>query len=340
MLNMTTRFAITALCAFAAFAQPPAAGPLDRVLHFTHAETDQQLQEIATDIRGITAIPQVSVDTARKTLTLHGTAAEIAAAEWLLNQLDEAAPTQRPENPAAHTFRLTSDDIVRVFHLAHAPTPTVLQEVATDVRSIANIRRLFTYNASSGITVRGDASQIALAEWLVNQLDQPAGQAARSAAAHEYRPSGSVDDVVRVFYPANTGSPQGLQEMATDVRSIGNIRRLFTYNQSMALIARGTSTEMVLAEWLVKELGQPVSAPPRTPDPHEYRPSGTADDVVRVFFLTHADSPQRLQKIATEVRSAAEIRRIFTYNPLRALVLRGTAAQIALAERLISERDR
>src|SRR2546422_572819 len=33
------------------------------------------------------------------------------------------------------------------------------------VRSIANIRRLFTYNGSSGITVRGDASQIALAEW-------------------------------------------------------------------------------------------------------------------------------------------------------------------------------
>src|SRR2546428_12016351 len=112
MPTKTTRFAITALFASAAFAQPPAAGTLDRVLHFTHAETDQQLQEIATDIRGITAIPQVSIDTTLKTLTIHGTAAEIAAAEWLLNQLDESAPAQRPQNPAAHEYQLSADDIV------------------------------------------------------------------------------------------------------------------------------------------------------------------------------------------------------------------------------------
>src|SRR5260370_760713 len=119
---MTTRFLITALFASIAFVQQPEAGPLDRVLHITHAESDRQLQEIATDIRGITAIPQVSVDTAQKTLTIHGTAAGIAAAEWLLNQLDESAPAQRPENPAAHEYRLSGDDIVRVFHLNRAPT--------------------------------------------------------------------------------------------------------------------------------------------------------------------------------------------------------------------------
>jgi len=45
--------------------------------------------------------------------------------------------------------------------------------------------------------------------------------------------------------------------MATDVRSIGNIRRLFTYNLSNALIMRGTAAEMALADWLVKELDQP-----------------------------------------------------------------------------------
>src|SRR5207248_11126589 len=126
-----------------------------------------QLQEIATDIRGITAIPEVSVDTKQRTLTLQGTAAQIAAAEWLSSPLDESAPAQRPENPAAHEYRLSADDVVRVFHLAHAPTPQVLQEIATDVRSIADIRRLFTYNKSTAMTVRGDPSQIALAEWVV-----------------------------------------------------------------------------------------------------------------------------------------------------------------------------
>jgi hypothetical protein len=83
-----------------------------------------------------------------------------------------------------------------------------------------------------------------------------------------------------------------------------------------------------------------LNQPPRTPAPHEYRPAGTADDVVRVFFLTHAESPQRLQQIATGVRSTTEVKRIFTYTAPRAMTLRGTAAQIAMADKMIAELDR
>ncbi len=338
MLTKTTRFVITALFASPVFAQLPAAGTLDQVLHFTHAETEQDLQEIATDIRGITDIPQVSIDTARRTLTLHGTAAQIALAEWLLNQWEN--PAQEPTTSAAHEYRLSSDDIVRVLFLAHAGTPKRLQETATNVRSIADIRRLFVYNAPSAITLRGDTAQIALAEWLVKELDKPVNQAARSSASYEYRPSSSVEDVVRIFYPAQTKTPQALQEMATDVRTISDIRRLFTYSATSALILRDTPARIALAEWLVTELDQPANEPPRTPAPHEYRPSGTVDDVVRVFFLAHTGAPQRLQEIATEVRTTAEIRRLFTYSAHNSLIARGTTAQITLADRLIAEKDR
>jgi hypothetical protein len=299
------------------------------VLHFTRAETDRELQEIATDIRLITEMPLVSVDPAQRTLTLHGTGAQIALAEWLFNQWESSTPA------ATQEYRLSSDDIVAVFHLVHTPTVQSLQGVATDVRTMANLRRLFTYNAPRVISARGGASQIAVAEWLVSQLDQPASQAARSGV-HEYRPSGTADDVVRVFYPANAGTPEGLQEMATDIRTIANIRLFFIYTGTSALIARGTAAEMAFAEWLVNELGQPT----QTPAPHEYRPSGTVDDVVRVFFLTHAESPQRLQQIATEVRSTTEVKRISTYTTPRAMTVRGTAAQIAMADKMIAERDR
>jgi hypothetical protein len=326
MLTKATLLLITS----GVFAQTPAER-LDQVLHFTHAETDHQLQEIATDIRGLTEIPQVSVDTTQRTLTLHGTAVQIALAEWLLNQWEN--PSQQP-----HEYRLAGDDIVHIFFLAHSGTVQHLQEAATDIRTIADIRRLFTYNGRA-INLRGTASQIALSEWLVSELDQPANQPPRTPAPHEYRLSGTVEEVVRVFYPTHTGTPQGLQEMATDVRTIGNIRRLFTYNGPSALILRGTASEIALAEWLVNQLDQPPNQPPQAPTPHEYRPSGTVDDLVRVFFLTHAESPQHLQQIATEVRTTAEIKRIFTYNALRSLIARGTAAQIALADRLIAERD-
>jgi hypothetical protein len=70
---------------------------------------------------------------------------------------------------------------------------------------------------------------------------------------------------------------------------------------------------------------------------HEYRLPGGGDDVVRVFYLTHAETAQRLQEIAT---SMAEIRRLFIYNAPRAMAVRGTAGQIALADRLIQERDK
>ncbi len=229
---------------------------------------------------------------------------------------------------------------MRVFFLAHAGTPQRLQETATDVRTIADIRRLFIYNAPSAMTLRGGAAQIALAEWLVNQLDNPANQAIRSSVSYEYRPSSSVDDVVRIFYPAHTKTPQALQEMATDVRTIADIRRLFTYSATSALILRETPARIALAEWLVNELDHPANEPPRTPAPHEYRPSGTVDDVVRVFFLAHAGATQRLQEIATEVRTAAEIKRIFIYSASSSLIARGTAAQITLADRLITEQDR
>ena len=181
---------------------------------------------------------------------------------------------REPTTSAAHEYRVSSDDIVRVCFLARARTPQRLQETATDVRSIADIRRIFIYNAPSAMTLRGGAAQIALAEWLVNQFDNPTTQAIRSSAAYQYRPSSSVDDVVRILHPAHTETLQALQEMATDVRTIADIRWLFTYSAPHALILRETPARIALAEWLVNELDQPANQPPRTPAPHEYRPSG------------------------------------------------------------------
>jgi hypothetical protein len=175
---------------------------------------------------------------------------------------------------------------------------------------------------------------------MVSQLDQPANQPVRNDASHEYRPVAGVDDVVRVLFAAHASTVQGLREIASEVRLIVDFRRLFTYNQTGALIVRGTGAQMLFAEWLVNELDQPANQPPKTQGPHEYRPSGAADDVVKIFFLTHGQRQDRVQQIATEVRSATGVRNLFVYNEPRALTMRGTAAQVASAGRLIAERDR
>jgi general secretion pathway protein D len=64
------------------------------------------------------------------------------------------------------------------------------------------------------------------------------------------------------------------------------------------------------------------------------------DDVVKVFYVTNVTSVQEFQEIATTIRTVAEIRRVFTYNAQKALIVRGTADQVALTEKLIHDLDK
>jgi hypothetical protein len=218
------------------------------------------------------------------------------------------------------------------------------------IRSMTDIGQASLDIPQRTLAVRGKAGPVALAEWLFYELDKPTNpqalaQPSPNSATHEYRLSDGGEDVVRVFYLKQPKTRQDLQEIATVVRSMADIRRLFTYSASMCMVLRGTAVQIALSEWLISELDKPAipqAVAQQSPNPaaHEYRPSGTRDDVARVFYLTHSQTPQRLQEIATQVRSMTELRRLFTCNAPRALALRGTAGQIALADRLIEERDR
>jgi hypothetical protein len=332
-------FVIAALFASLASGQPPAEEALDRQFQFAHAQTTQDLQEIATVIRNITNSQPPSVDTAQRTLAMRGTAGQMALAEWLFHELDK--PLNRRPDEAAHVYRLSvspeGDDVVRVFYLANTPTIQQFQELVTQVRSIADIRRLYTYNAPKAVVVRGTAEQIGLAEWLFNQLDKPVNLQAPGQPG-EYRLLSGGDDVVRVFYLTHTPTVQEFQEVCTLIRSITDIRRVFTYNAPRAVALRATATQMAFAEWMVGEMDKAAQGDDSSK--HEYRLAGGGDNVARIFYLPNAATVQRFQEIVTNVRSTTGSRRVFTYNAPRAVALRGTADQIALADRLFNERDR
>jgi len=223
----------------------------------------------------------------------------------------------------------SAQDLDRTFYLTHTDTIQHFQEVATVIRTIANIEKISTDNDQKSVTVHASAPQIAMAEWLFNELDSPIAQ---PAMPHEYRAPGTSDDVVRVFYLITAPTVQDFQEEATLVRTITDIRRVFTYNGRNALTVRGTDAQIALAEWLVKEL---VPDPPSS-STHQYEMAGD-DDVVRVLRLPHAATVPDFQKAATQIRGATQIKRIFTYNTPRAMAVRGTADQIALAVRLTED---
>ncbi len=64
------------------------------------------------------------------------------------------------------------------------------------------------------------------------------------------------------------------------------------------------------------------------------------DFVVKTFYITNASTVQEFQEISTAVRTITNITRVFTVNPQRALVVRGSADAVALAEKLVRDLDR
>ena len=84
---------------------------------------------------------------------------------------------------SANTIFITNDNttkrrdyeeqVMKVFYLNNVNTPQELQEIVTVIRSVADIQRLFVYNAQNAIIARGEADRIALAEKIINDLDKP-----------------------------------------------------------------------------------------------------------------------------------------------------------------------
>jgi len=222
----------------------------------------------------------------------------------------------------------------RVYNLTNTQTPQQMNEIATVVRSVGDIRQVYAVVPQKVLTVHGTIGQIAVADWLVGALNR----AAPESGTHEYHVPGSADDVVRVFYLNHARTPQETQKIVTAIRSLTEIQRIFIYNSLSAVAARGTAAQIAFAEWLVNELNQPAQT--RQPGTHEHTMTGYTNQVARVFYLSNVDSTYELQQVVTAVRTTTEMQRIFINNARKAIAARGTAEQIASAERLISQLDR
>ena len=178
-----------------AFAQQDAT--VDRVLHFTSADSPQTFEEIGAVIHSITDVGQAKVDPAEKSLSLRGTASQIALAEWLFTNLDRSTGNQ-----ARHEYRVlgNADDVVRLFYLTNPEVPEGVQEMVTAVRSIGEIWPMFTYNDLRAVAVRGTAEQMRLAEFLFAEMDKPAvaggsSEKVQSTASPEFRMSEPQENV-------------------------------------------------------------------------------------------------------------------------------------------------
>jgi hypothetical protein len=239
-------------------------------------------------------------------------------------------------------FRVSNsvDDVVRLFFPRHTPTIQSFQEIATTIRTIAEIRRVFTYNTPRALAVRGTADQIAAAEFILRELDQPAD--AKRADSRQYQmidPTSHGETEVRVFYLPYTSTVQQFQEVATVTRTIGEVRRIFTYNAARAMIVRGTADQIAFTGWMVDELGKPVT-PGTVSQTYQYHSNDrNGENLVRVYYLNNVPTVAAFQQFATQIRTTAQMRRVFTYNASMALAVRGNEAQLATAEQMLQDRQ-
>jgi hypothetical protein len=72
----------------------------------------------------------------------------------------------------------------------------------------------------------------------------------------------------------------------------------------------------------------------------EYPGPAVSGDVVKVADLAKTSTPQALQDLVNLIRSTAGMQRIVFTSMAQALTLRGTAAQMAAAERLIQQAEK
>ena len=315
--------------AFAAWGQTA-----EKVFYFAHLDTPQALQEVTNVVRMVGDIQDVFPVAANRSVTVKGTAEQIAVAAWLAAEMDKPGG-------AAGTRDFTLNDarapLAQVAYLTHLETPRELQEVVNAIRSVTDLQRCVPLNQQKAIVMRGAAWQVKGADWLLGLLDRPAGALPAGGAARDYRlpdENGNARTglVVRVATLTHIDTPQALQEVTNVTRSMADMQRCYPVQSRQVLVMRGDDDQMALADWLLKQLDGPTGEGTK-----EFK-MGAGGQIVQVAFV-NASTPQSLQETVSAIRTETKMQRVYPFQPQKAVAMRGTADQLAQAQQVIQSRN-
>jgi hypothetical protein len=223
----------------------------------------------------------------------------------------------------------------RTFRFTHLQTDQEFNEAATLMAGLLRPAEVTSAGQTqSTVTVRGEASDLALAAWIAEKLDSgmPDGGVQQTPAG------GQSSDVVELLSLGFAGGMRSFQEAATVVRSIGEIRTLFTSSHGHILALRGSPAQAELAQWLVAEFAK-ASSGTASPTTRQFADLASPDDTVAVLYLKSSPDQASFQRAAVQIRSATGIRRFFTYTDPKAFVIRSTAEQVARAGQMVDARN-
>jgi hypothetical protein len=239
------------------------------------------------------------------------------------------APAQTPAAP----------DVSKTFDFTNKPSQQGLQEIVTVLRTVGDIKHLSVDPAATTVTVQGTPDEIALSGWIIHELDQQASPPPPSS--QPFLVAGKSDDVLRVFHLSHMPpAPQAVQEVLTVLRTVADVQKVFSYMPLTDLVVRGPAVQVALAEYLINSLDlEKAPADPGGEFPYTPPPPSHGPEVVRVFYLANASTPQAIQELLTSLRVVAQIQKVFNFTHLSALAVRGSASDLAAADWLIKSLD-
>jgi hypothetical protein len=236
-------------------------GDVVRLFYLDRGQTVEELREFVGMLRNIPDLPQAFTSNTIKALAVRGKPALMAWADWVVNEAGKTRPAPRPhsESPQylmpADPGLAPNENVARIFYFANAPTLLDFQEASALIRVLADVKRAYTFNTAHAFAVRGTAAQLALAEWLFHELDQPAHpNPSHKSDVYNYRvPDPENGVAVRVFYLPNIQMIQEFDRIALSLSSAAKIRRVFTFSSQRAIAVRGTTDQVAATERLLAE---------------------------------------------------------------------------------------
>jgi len=313
----------------------------DRTYYFTNPVSDAALSAAATAIRTVADIQRIDLDRPHSAVVMRATVDKLTSAEWMLQMLDRPAGSNTPTYGAAPEFRMPGkeDEAIRIFRFPDTATVPDMTAMVTSMRTIADVQRLFPYEAQKAIVARGPLDRVAAVEWLFHQLVPAPGTTVADVSADYSLPflPRFPDNRIKIFRLHASATTADLTAMVTAIRTVADLQRLFPYEAQTAIIAAGEPENIRAAEWLIHDTQQPKPAE----GAHQLQAAAlspqTGDSLVRIFYLPQAKNTGDLTPIVTRLRTEAGIQRLFPLASPQAIILRCRPDQMKLAEEIVSQ---
>jgi type II secretory pathway component GspD/PulD (secretin) len=323
-------------CLTLLFAASLAAQTQTQTFDFANKPSAAGLKDVATLLRVVGKLDNVSVDPDTAAVKVTGTADELAMSAWMMRNLDQPSPSSDPYLVAGK-----SDDGIRMFHLtrAAAESPQAVQEMITVIRTVGDIQKVFVYTDHSDLVVRGTATELDFVRSMIGSLDQtPNPQRAEMTMTPEYHYfSGRRTDTVRIYYLAHSSTPQQIQEILTNLRTVLDVQKVFNFTPLQALVLCASPDTVAAAEWMIRSLDLPADAKTSTRE-FTASPSMPGGSSLQVLYPANLKGTA-LQQTLTAVRSNVGIQKAFLKTSPATLVMRGSADQITKADQIVQTAD-